>query len=355
MRGVPGCSLGEAWAPPLLFAASLFPEKLQGSLRAGHWHTVWITAIAVTTLLMLAPLRLPILAGLVSLPRGDYLSGWYVLRALWLWGLLVTLFSRIKDEQFIVNTIRIVTLLQLEIAWFQITGQDYILNHSGRPIGLMDNTINFGCWLTMAAPFLMKGKWWWLWAVLVVTLFPLNSWGAIVGVTATSLFYLSWTRGAWKKILVALLFVGLFLGYNVREPISNRLNYFLNFDRVAMWKMTIKHGLDKDQWLGHGLGSFHVDVRDWAVPAKNPELIPWTTAHNDYLEAWYEGGWIAIFSNLLLGLTILLRLSTIPPVFVSGLFGYLLSSTYAIPWHVAGLWLFGALLVGVALRKVEPC
>ena len=343
-----------AWASLFVLLCAVLPITCLNELRQGHWNTLWFGAMAATLVFIRRELWPPVVAGLICLLAGPHLLGWYGIRQIWLWCLLATLFAATEDNRPVLWGIRVLTLLHIVLGWLQVIGADPILQHSGRPIGLMDSTFTLANWFIITAPLLMVGRWWIAFVAMVGLLLPLSSLGAVIGVAITAIA--SIVHKVNKKVLlgaIAVAMVTLTL-YSAKEPVIPRV-MALRSERIQMWQMVIEKGNDAKQFLGHGLNSYWIDSREWPkVRTVSFDWLPWSLAHNDAVQCWYEGGWLLVLAWGAVMASLLLKFQSIPPMIFAGLIGYFYCSMYAFPWHIAGLWLLGAAYVGMSLTKEKP-
>ena len=337
-------ALRASWALPLVaLMASMVPMTAQGSLRAGQWHGAWIGAAAVMVGLV-RPWPLQLVAGwsVATLCWSSSHGSWAIVRWTLAWSLIVTFVLRhpFPIDHFL-TALRAAILLGLSVA----------------TTGLMDSRMSWCQWLAVTSPAWMGAAWW---PGLLGVLFAcwmhkaMGAFLIIVGLSA----WRWWPARGGPRVLILLALACAVSLYHWREPIPERARE-LQSGRLAEWRLVLS-GIAQHPWLGHGLGGWEVDARQIIVPPPNPSRLPWTIAHNDTLQAWYDGGlpMVASWSVALLALAIRITRRGLwaHPLPRMGV-GYLAVSLYGFPWQLAPFAMLGALLFGRcwSLTQEAPC
>lgn len=326
-----------SWGLPIVcLSCSLLPIASQGNLRAGQWTLTWLSASVGGVAVVQPPVLRWVGAWTLLLTALNPCGlSWTVFRWTLAWSLVASWCVRARPDpaRWLIG-LRLLTGIGIAVwGWQAVTD---------RPLtGLMDSRTTWANWLTITTPIWMRGVGWLVAPILGWMGWQMQTWALVGGVGWWSgmRWWRAWpSRVAWGIACASLGWRGIGESFSVR-------------DRLVEWRM-VWEGITSSLsafLFGHGLGGWSVDARTWPRPEPNPALLPWTLAHQDTLQAWYDGGLVMVLAWAVALGTLAWRITRQRlwehPLSWMGV-SALAVSWYSVPWHVGPLSLLGAILYG---------
>lgn len=225
---------------------------------------------------------------------------------------------KVKNIDTILRVVQGLFWITAVMVGMQTLGHDKLLNF-GREhatyVSTLGNPMMAGTFIVCLAPFLiMKSRAYFI--PLFIIALMLKSSGTIlslaIGAVICLLVALKGNKAAQAWIIVVAIAVLTAMAIKQHDVFQ-----FMNQDRWPAWKKSIQLSMEHP-FMGHGLGTYKViapammTIKDaggtadkWTYLGTTGNVLAWRQAHNFYIQALFETGFIGLsFIFMLIGLTL---------------------------------------------------